>query len=71
VCFFDYWLRPIYILKSIGQIVGLLANPGKLELKIEDCKLNIRGCRLRGAGFCAACRSVIASPVISLDIYNH
>jgi hypothetical protein len=34
-------------------------NTDEPELKIEDCKLNICGCRSRSAGACAACRSVL------------
>jgi hypothetical protein len=44
---------------GIGFIINLLnkvPNPDEPELNIEDCKLNICGCRSRSAG--AACRSV-------------
>jgi len=44
-------------------------SAGGGELKIEDCKLNIYGCRSRSAGACAACRSVfflIAAPKADL-----
>jgi hypothetical protein len=36
----------------------ITANSYESELKIEDGKLNICGCRSRSAGACAACRSV-------------
>jgi hypothetical protein len=36
-------------------------------LKIEDCKLNICGCRSRSAGACAACRSVLFKNILVIE----